>query len=127
MQYIVLISLAFFPYLLHAADLKAVLFSLKTIVDNFIGAAVAVALLVFVWGVVKTMISMNGGGSVFDADGKKGSGVGKAIEEGKQRMVWGIVGLFVIVSIWGIIGLLGQLFGVPLTTSNQPTPVIELP
>jgi hypothetical protein len=118
MQYAVLLSVILFPSLLHAQapTITAIVFSLRTVVDNFIGAAVAVALLVFVWGVVSTMIGMNSGSS----------GSEKAITEGKQRMVWGVVGLFVIVSIWGLVGLLGQLFDVSLTNPSQATPVVEI-
>ena len=30
--------------------------------------------------------------------------------EGKQHMIWGIIGMFIMVSIWGIIGLLDNTF-----------------
>lgn len=33
-------------------------------------------------------------------------------EKGQQYMIWGIIGIFVIVSIWGIIGVLSNTFGI---------------
>ena len=54
----------------------------------------AVAVLFFIWGVV-----------VFIAK----AGDEKARTEGKQRMVWGLVALFIIVSVWGIVALLYEI------------------
>jgi len=36
----------------------------------------------------------------------------KTIEEGKNKMKWGIVALFVMVSIWGIIRYIGDSVGI---------------
>jgi hypothetical protein len=55
------------------------------------------ALVVFVWGMV-----------LFIAR----SGDEKAIAQGKQQMIWGVIGLFVLVSIWGFIAILRTLFGI---------------
>lgn len=35
----------------------------------------------------------------------------KAVSEGKNLMVWGVIGIFVMVSIWGILGFLTNEFG----------------
>jgi hypothetical protein len=50
----------------------------------------------FIYGVVRYVINANDSA---------------AREEGKQFMIWGIIGLFVIVSIWGLIKLLTGTFG----------------
>ena len=42
---------------------------------------------------------------------------------GKNTMIYGIIGLFVIVSIWGIIALIQQSTG----TSQQIVPTLSLP
>ena len=69
-----------------------------------------IALLVFIWGLVK-FISRVGGDE-------------KAVKEGKSLMIWGLVALFVMASIWGILGFFyddlgftqpnGRPFGLPL-------------
>jgi hypothetical protein len=52
----------------------------------------AVALLVFIWGLVKYLWSLNMGGK---ADG-----------DGRQHMLWGVVGMFIMVAAYGILNLI---------------------
>ena len=42
----------------------------------------------------------------------------KAIEEGRSKMIWGVVAIFVMVSIYGIISFLGEATGIK-TNSNM--------
>ncbi len=62
------------------------------------------ALLVFMWGLVKFIFKIGGDE--------------KAIEEGKNLMKWGLVALFVMISVWGIIGFFQGELG--LDQVNQP-------
>ena len=55
----------------------------------------------FVWGLVKFL---------WNVEGKK--------EEGKQHMLWGVIGMFVMVSIWAIIALLDNTLGLGATTGG---------
>ncbi len=75
---------------------------MQKVVDLIINPAVLVifsaGLLVFVWGLVQFLKSLNEGGS------------GKS-EEGKQHMLWGIVGMFIMVSVFGIIALISNTLG----------------
>jgi len=65
------------------------------------------ALVVFFWGLAKFILK---------------AGEESAREEGKQVMKWGIVALFVLVSIWGIVMFLhGDLFGSPIGIPQLPT------
>jgi Type IV secretion system pilin len=70
-----------------------------------------VALLFFVWGLATFILHAD------DA---------KAHEEGKNKMLWGVIALFVMVSIWGIIRFFQVDFfgGSPTSTvqvNNPPT------
>ncbi len=56
----------------------------------------ALAFLVFFWGLALFL---------FNRENKTIN------ERGKNIMIWGVVALFVMVSIWGIIGLLQTTFG----------------
>ena len=56
----------------------------------------AVAFLVFVWGVARFI---------------KSAGSEKEIGESKNLIIWGIVGIFVLVTIWGIVAFLQGEFG----------------
>lgn len=55
-----------------------------------------VAFLVFVWGVARFI---------------KAAGNEKEIKDSKNLLIWGIIGLFVLVTIWGIISFLSNEFG----------------
>ncbi len=57
----------------------------------------AVAFIVFLWGIFQAFIL---GGA--DEEKRK---------EGKQFIVWGLVGFFVMVSVWGIVNLFVNSFG----------------
>lgn len=68
----------------------------------------AVALIAFFWGLVKYIWS---------------AGNGDAQKQGRSIMVAGIVGLFIMVGIWGIIGILESTFGTTNTkTIKAPIP-----
>lgn len=56
----------------------------------------AFAMVVFIYGVVKF---------IRESDSKQK-------EEGKNFMIWGIIGLFVMVSVWGLVNVLNVTFGV---------------
>jgi hypothetical protein len=56
----------------------------------------AIAFLVFVFGVSKYI---------------KSAGSGKDVKDSKNLLIWGVVGLFVLVAIWGIIAFLQSEFG----------------
>ena len=72
-----------------------------SLVASIIPVFIALAFLVFVWGLI-----------VFIA----ASGDDSAKEEGRRRMIWGVLALFVITAIWGILSVLRTLTG---TTAND--------
>jgi hypothetical protein len=59
------------------------------IINPLLGFAFAVALLVFFWGVVQYLLALNANGSY-------------SKEAGKQHMLWGIIGMFVMVAAWAL-------------------------
>lgn len=62
--------------------------ALSLVNKTLLPLAVSTALLVFIWGLVRFLAK---GGDT------------KATEEGRNIMVWGVLALFVMVSIWGIL------------------------
>lgn len=78
---------------------------LRPIVPFLIGLAVVI----FIYGVLTTMLSEGG----------------EKKEDGKQYMMWGIVGIFVMVSVWGLVGILSSTFSLDNTTI--PTIKITIP
>ncbi len=76
-----------------------------TLVDLLIALVVAIALVLFIWGLAVF---------IFRADDETERA------KGRQLMIWGIISLFVIVSIWGIVVILRNLFGTTAQTFNAP-------
>lgn len=66
---------------------------------------IALAILFFLWGVFRFMISE-----------------GDKREEGRQFMFWGVVGIFVMVSVWGLVNILTNTF--KLDTSSIVIPSV---
>jgi hypothetical protein len=77
--------------------LNSIVTSLDTLVGLLIPVVIALGLLFFIWGLVTYIAA---------------SGDEAAKEEGKRKMIWGIIALFVIVAVWGLVSLLGELVGV---------------
>ncbi len=67
----------------------------------------ALALAVFIWGIVK-FISTEGAAEK---------------EQGRQFMIWGVIAFFVMFSVWGLVRILGDTFGL----SNTIPTVTEHP
>ena len=65
--------------------------------NSVIPLIVALAVAMFMWGVVQYVINS-------DEEAKK--------EKGKQFMIWGIIGLVVMVGVWGLVKILGSTFGI---------------
>ncbi len=95
---IAVLSLSFLPMLAFAdATVGSVITLLGTWLKALLPITTGIALLVFIWGMV-----------IFISK----SGDSEARAEGRQRMVWGVIALFVIVSIWGLVGFIGNTFSV---------------
>ncbi len=78
-------------------DLKGFITLFIDLIKIIIPIIGALALWIFFWGLAKFI---------------KNSGSEKAIEEGKDLMIWGIIALFVMVSVYGLVNLLyASLFG----------------
>ena len=70
---------------------------LKTVIDMLIPLLLALAVLVFFWGLVKYLMH---------ADDEA------AKESGKTLMIWGMIALFVMVAFWAIIGFVAESIGI---------------
>lgn len=68
---------------------------LQIVTAILIPLAFTLALLLFFWGVVKYIWA---------------EGQGK--DEGKKIMVWGVIALFVMASVWGLVAFIADEFGI---------------
>ena len=85
------------------------LFGIINIIAGLINAAtpvvVALALLYFFWGLATYILNSN--------DGEKQ-------KEGRNIMIWGLLALFVMVSVWGIINVVRDTFQLDDTNIQVP-------
>lgn len=65
------------------------------IINQLMPFIVALAVLYFIWGVFQFVMA---------------SGDDEARKVGRQKMMWGIIGIFVMVSVWGLVNLLEGSF-----------------
>ncbi len=74
--------------------------AMNKIIPLIIGAAV----IVFLWGVLKYVLT--------------GSEKPEQREDARKFMIWGIVALFVMVSVWGLVRILQTTTGITNTNSS---------
>lgn len=70
----------------------------------------AIAFIVFLWGVFKYFIL--------------GATEEKSRTDGRQFVLWGIIGFVVILSIWGLVGIVSGTLGLQLGGAAPKTPTI---
>ncbi len=100
-----LIPLLSFPQLAGAVTVLDDLFiAAYYVIAWLIALVIGVGVLVFVWGL--TLFVLRAG----DEKGR---------EEGRARMLWGVVTLFVMVTIWGVVEVISQTIGVNGVVSCQ--------
>jgi len=110
-KYLSIITVSFLSPLVAFAALDKTSDLIKAVgklISQLTVIAGGVALLVFLWGLAKFIFK---------------SGDEKSHEEGMNLMKWGIVALFVMVSVWGIIGFMQNALGLPqtpVTPSSTP-------
>ena len=89
------------------------LFGLMCRIGQFLNSVVplliALAVVYFVWGVVQYVISS-------DEEAKT---------TGRNRMIFGIIGLAVIIGMWGLVNLLGNTFGLN-NAGNEELPTVPV-
>jgi hypothetical protein len=79
------------------------------VLDDVVLVLTGLALAFFIWGLVVFI---------------RNSGDEKAKDEGKQKMIWGIIALFFIISVWGLVALLQEVTGVDGGAAGLSAPAI---
>lgn len=94
------LGLLLFPYLAFAQNAQAVERIINrvlgTLNDIIIPLFFVLATVIFLWGVIQYVVTQDEGSQ------KKAKGL----------MLWGIIGLAVMLAVWGIVNILIQYFGV---------------
>ncbi len=74
--------------------IEGILCKIKDLLNAIIPVLIALGVVYFVWGVITYVISS-------DEEAKK---------TGRNRIIYGIIGLAVIVAMWGLVGILTNTF-----------------
>ena len=77
-----------------------VLATIALFLNGLIGILITLAIIVFFWGLVQYLVN-----------------VGEQKAEGLKIMFYGLIAIFVMVSIWGILRLMQATFGISSTQS----------
>ncbi len=93
-----------------SSDLCRVIEDFGSIVQSLVVIMASVALLVFFWGLVKYIAS---------------AGDAAKAKEGKSIMTYGVIALFVLFFIWGILFFIRDAFGINPTGTITP-PQVQL-
>ncbi|MEK7176898.1 MAG: pilin [Patescibacteria group bacterium] len=108
--------LAFLPSFAFAQEefgnLETFATSIGGLVGTLLPVVVGIALLAFFWGLVKFIFAQGNEESKSDA---------------KKTMVWGVIALFVMVSVWGLVGFIGDAFGIEQGESLEQVPSVPIP
>ncbi len=96
--FLIILGLFAFPLLAHAQTTVGSLLRLVgTTLVSLVPIAIGLAVVIFLFGVIKYV---NAGD---DESGREGA---------RQIMLWGIVFLFVMVSVWGLVSVINATTGV---------------
>lgn len=93
------------PVFVHAQTFKSLVENvlINGILRPLVPLLVGLAVVVFIYGVIVFTFSEGG----------------EKKEEAKNYMFWGIIGLFVMVSIWGMVAVLQRTFGFQNNNTSQ--------
>jgi len=98
-----------FAFAQNLGNLQTLLQAIGNLVRLAIPIVLAIALLVFFWGLVKFIF----------AQGNEGT---KA--EAKKIMLWGLIALFVMVSVWGLVQFINTALGVSPIAAPPVVPTV---
>ncbi len=90
----------FFPVVLFAQSLQSVAITVKDILDLIVPIIMVLALIYFFVGLVKYIMS---------------AGDEEAKGKGRSIMINGVIALFVMAAVWGLVSLISNTFGVDPT------------
>ncbi len=83
------------PYVIFANDLRSFSVNLVKIINSAITLIMGVAFISFMIGLIRFIGT---------------SGDDKSRSNGKQLMVWGVIALFVMTAVWGIVTIMQMTF-----------------
>lgn len=103
-------ALGLMPFMAFAVENLTDLFDLVTsLMNSAIPLIFGLAFLYFIWGLVKYVYA---------------GGDEKARKEGTNMIIWGVVIIFVMLSVWGLVNVLKNTLNLSGTTAPTELPMI---
>ena len=99
------VILTFTPFFALAQNAEDIITRIMSVLNVVVPLLIAVAVVIFLYGVIKYITA---GG---DEEKRK---------ESRNVMIYGIVGLFVMVAVWGLVNVLISTFGLETTVPIVP-------
>ena len=93
------------PFIASAAGILDSINVVNRILSAVVPLLITVALIVFIWGLIKYLMKI---------------GKGEEQQAGIQLMLWGVVAIFVMSSVWGLVALLQNTFSVQRNEAIVP-------
>ncbi len=97
LPYIIAVSLPILAFAQNAGQITTSLTNIQNILNSIIPILLIIATIVFLWGVIQFITA--------GADEEKRGNA-------RSLMIYGLIALFVMVAVWGIVRVLVQFFGV---------------
>ncbi len=69
------------------------------LIQSVVPLLFSIAIVAFIWGIIQMYLDPNN-----EEQRKKG----------KQYMIWGLIALFVMISVWGLVNVLGNTFNIKI-------------
>ncbi len=99
-----------FAFAQQLGNVETFMRSIARLVNLALPLVVALALLGFFYGLMKFIFA---------------KGDDAARKEARQTMIWGIIALFVMVSVWGLVGFLGNALGIQQGQNSGNIPKVQ--
>ncbi|MEQ1561229.1 MAG: hypothetical protein ABL899_00735 [Nitrospira sp.] len=114
-KYGLIATVSLLPTISFAAldGLKKLLIDIRDLMDQTVPVLYGLCLIYFFWGLSQFIL--------------KDAGNEKTREDGKKKMIWGVIALFVFLAINGIIGVVGNIFGIPVQNNYQQLQGRQIP
>lgn len=96
----------------QVTDLNSALAFITGFINAAIPVLIGIAVLLFIWGVISFITAGD--------DAEKRSAA-------RNRIIWGIVFIFVILSVWGLVNILLNTFGTGGQAPGAAPPVVPTP
>lgn len=80
-----------------ATDFQSLVDFIIGLIQLIVPLLIAIALVVFFWGIIKYLFA---------------AGSEERKTSGRETMLWGIIALFLMVAVWGILKLIANTFGI---------------